>query len=761
LVGFVRNDSRGVVIEVQGPEACVREFERRLTFELRSPARIDEMNIEVLPSVQTAYFSILPSDPSGKKETTVLADIAPCADCLAELRDPSNHRYRYPFTNCTHCGPRFTIVQGVPYDRPNTTMKKFVQCPHCQAEYDDPSNRRFHAQPNACPHCGPSLRLLDGQGTEVAHKDEALAHAVRAVTSGKILALQGLGGFQLMVDATNDAAVERLRLRKHRWEKPFAVMVSSLDDAHRFARLDAIESALLASPEAPIVLVERRSDTALSALLAPGNPRIGLMLPSSPLHHLLMADLGLPVVATSGNHSEEPICIAPDEAVARLGNIADTLLVHDRPIERHADDSVISLTDGEPQLLRRARGYAPLPILLHERQPVVLALGGHLKNTVALSVGDRCFLSQHVGDLDSLETRNAFLRVINDFLRLYETRPVAIAHDLHDDYASSQIAEQLTQPGGLLDGLPRIQVQHHHAHLASCLADADVDEPVLGVVWDGSGLGTDRTIWGGEFLYGNAAQCERIASLLPFRLPGGDTSARSPRRIALALLLQHFSIERLQALGCRSLDATPPKERDLIAAQLEKKLFAPYTSSMGRLFDAVSSLLGLVQNATFEGQAAMALEFIAEPHHSQSYPLHIEESTLVSNNAEPRPSHASPRNGESPSVVPNVDTRFSLDPREMLETILMDVAQGVPPPIVSARFHNGLALAVAAVAHKVGAATVALSGGCFQNRLLTERCRTALSNQGHRVLVHRQVPPNDGGLALGQLAVACSRLARN
>jgi hydrogenase maturation protein HypF len=479
------------------------------------------------------------------------------------------------------------------------------------------------------------------------------------------------------------------------------------------------------------------------------------------LHHLLLSDLGFPVVATSGNVSEEPICISPEEATARLSNIADTWLVHDRPIERHADDSLVALTDGEPQLLRRARGYAPLPVILRKREPTVLALGGHLKNTIALSVGDRAFVSQHVGDLDSFETRNAYLRVIADFLRLYETRPVAIAHDLHDDYASSQIAEQLTQPGGLLEGLPRLQVQHHHAHLASCLADNDVHDPVLGIVWDGSGLGTDRTIWGGEFLYGNAEQCERVACLLPFRLPGGDASARSPRRIALSLLLQHFSLEWLQAMGCRSLDSTPPLELDLISAQLEKRLLAPYTSSMGRLFDAVASLLGLTQNASFEGQAAMALEFIADKKPNGSYPLLVEERTLASNSLVPQ---SSPRNAEGterPPIAPNPTTRFYLDPREMLERIVTDVAHGVPAPVVAARFHAGLVQTVVTVATRVGVPTVALSGGCFQNRLLTESCRDALNKQGHRVLVHRQVPPNDGGLALGQLAVVCSALNCN
>jgi hydrogenase maturation protein HypF len=447
--------------------------------------------------------------------------------------------------------------------------------------------------------------------------------------------------------------------------------------------------------------------------------------------------------------------------MVRLLHIADQILVHDRPIARHSDDSVFSFIDDEPFPLRRARGYAPLPILLRKEQPTVLALGGHLKNTIALSVGDRCFISQHVGDLDTLETREAYERVIADFLKLYEARPVAIAHDYHDDYASTQIAEKLTAPGGILAGVPKIAVQHHYAHFAACLVDADVTEPVLGVVWDGSGLGSDRTIWGGEFFYGNVDNCERIASLLPFHLPGGDAVARHPKRIALSLLLQHFPLERLEALGCRSLEGTSKEELSVLIAQLEKNVNAPLSTSIGRLFDAVSSILGLVQVASFEGQAAMALEFIADPDTTEAYPLHIEESTLVSNSIYAPSMNGGSRENLRRHGLPNSTVRFTLNPQEMLEQILKDVAQGVKAPVVSAKFHNGLVDAVLRIAAKLGTSTVALTGGCFQNRLLTERCRAVLTKYSCRVLTHRQVPPNDGGLALGQLAVACSLLSRN
>jgi hydrogenase maturation protein HypF len=761
LSGFVRNDSRGVVVEVQGDDAQLCEFEKRLTKELRFPARIDELvKVEVAETSET-NFVILPSDPSGIKQSTVLADIAPCADCLREINDPENRRYRYPFTNCTHCGPRFTIITAVPYDRPNTTMNVFVQCAQCQEEYEDPSNRRFHAQPNACPDCGPTVRLLDPEGIELARGDAAIVAAVTSLRHGKILALEGVGGFQLMVDATSDGAVKELRLRKHRYEKPLAVMVPSLTSAQKIAHFDTTSAALLAAPEAPIVLVKKRGDADISPQIAPGNPRIGLMLPSTPLHHILLSDLGSPVVATSGNLSEEPICISPEQVMVRLRNIADQILVHDRPIARHSDDSVFSFIDDDPFPLRRARGYAPLPILLRTEQPTVLALGGHLKNTIALSVGDRCFVSQHIGDLDTLETRETFERVIADFLKLYDARPVAVAHDFHDDYASTQLAEKLTAPGGILAGVPKIAIQHHYAHFASCLLDADVEEPVLGVVWDGSGLGSDRSIWGGEFFYGNVDGCERIASLLPFRLPGGDAVARHPKRIALSLLLQHFPIERLEALGCRSLEGTSKEEISLLTTQLEKNINAPFSTSMGRLFDAVSSLLGLVQVASYEGQAAMALEFIADQETKDAYPLHIEESTLVSNSVYAPSINTRIRAHTQRPGLPNSNVRFTLNPQEMLEQILMDVAQGVTAPIVAAKFHNGLVDAVLRIAAKLGTTTVALTGGCFQNRLLTERCRAALTKYSCRVLTHRQVSPNDGGLALGQLAVACSLLSRN
>jgi hydrogenase maturation protein HypF len=760
LAGWVKNDNRGVVAELEGDPETVREFERRLQRDVRAPARIDDLSTETIACEAALGFAILPSSASGSKETTLLADIAPCADCLADFTDPNNRRFLYPFTNCTHCGPRFTIIRALPYDRPNTTMVRFVQCDACKREYDDPADRRFHAQPNACPACGPAVTLIDADGKRICQEQAAVVATADAVLQGQVIALEGIGGFQFIVDARNDAAVQRLRERKHRWEKPLAVMVANLEAAQVLANIDADEAALLISPEAPIVLLRRRADATLAESLAPNNPYVGLMLPSSPLHHLLMARLGIPVVATSGNLSEEPICIHPHEALERLVPIADLLLVHNRPIERHADDSVAAVVAGEAQLFRRARGYAPLPIPLGSRGPVVLALGGHLKNTVALSVGDQCFVSQHIGDLESVETRAAHLRVVSDFLRLYETRPAIVAHDLHPDYASTLIAEELTARGGMLEGIPRLGVQHHHAHLASCLTDAGTAEPVLGIVWDGSGFGTDRTSWGGEFLFGNALNFERVACLQPFLLPGGDRSARSPRRIAAALLYQFLGADWLGRRDLSPIAASSEQELLLMRDQIDKRILSPYTSSIGRLFDAVSSLLDLHQDVTFEGQAAMALEFVADRTDQGAYPLVLVERTLVSSeSSSASPEHRAPVVLDAPGPTrPGISPRFYLDPTSMLHAMLAEKQRGVAPSLLAARFHGSLVNAAVEVARRVGVGTVALSGGCFQNRLLLERCRTALALQGHRVLTHHQVPTNDGGLALGQVAVARSHL---
>ncbi|HEX7580360.1 MAG TPA: carbamoyltransferase HypF, partial [Thermoanaerobaculia bacterium] len=546
LSGWVLNGTAGVVIEVEGGDASLEAFSRRLGAEAPPRARIRSVRESMLEPVPYSGFEIRFSEAGGQKTVLVLPDIATCPDCLRDITEPSNRRTGYPFTNCTNCGPRFTIVRALPYDRPNTTMAGFPLCTACRAEYADPRDRRFHAQPNACPDCGPSLALWDREGRPVAARGDALAGAVRALAEGSIIAVKGIGGFHLMCDGTNRVSVERLRERKGRLRKPFALMVRDLAMAAAVVEISDEARAFLASPEAPIVLLPRREGSPVAEAVAPGNPNLGVMLPSNPLHHLLLQKADVPVVATSGNRSEEPICTDEREAVDRLGSLADLFLVHDRPIERHADDSIVRVIRKEARVLRRARGYAPFPVFADRPLPPILGVGAHLKNTVALSVGREIFISQHIGDLETPEAMQAFERVITDFRRLWEVTPVAVAHDLHPAYLSTQWARE--------SGIPLIGVQHHHAHLAACLAEHGGGS-ALGVTWDGTGYGTDRTVWGGEFLAGSAAGFTRVASLRPFRLPGAEAAVREPRRCALALLWEISPSRGLDAGGLAPVDA--------------------------------------------------------------------------------------------------------------------------------------------------------------------------------------------------------------
>ncbi len=727
LTGWVINDTRGVFIEVEGPAEQVARFAERLPAEKPPRAIIQSLQADPLPPAGYTTFEIRHSDHRGTKTVLILPDIATCDDCRRELLNPADRRYRYPFTNCTNCGPRFTIIQALPYDRPNTTMRGFVMCPDCQAEYDNPLDRRFHAQPNACPVCGPRLELRDPANHRLSRDDDALRAAVDALAQGQIVAVKGLGGFHLMVDAANAEAIARLRERKPRRDKPFAVMVRDLPQAHSLCEVNQQAEALLASPEAPIVLLPRKPAAPIAENVAPGNPNLGIMLPYTPLHHLLLGEFGGPLIATSGNLTDEPICTDEDEAVTRLGHIADLFLVHNRPIERHADDSVAWIVDHQPRLLRRARGYAPLPVLLKHPAPTILAVGAHLKNTIALSVERQVFISQHIGDLETAEAMAAFERVIADFIRLYEAEPATIAHDMHPDYLSTQWAV------ARFPADRRVAVQHHHAHLAACLAENQTGGPALGVIWDGTGYGPDGTIWGGEFLLGGAAEFRRVGHLRPFRLPGGDAAIKEPRRSALALLWELYGPDALEQVDLPPVQALGPAEQRLLGQMLQKGINTPQTTSAGRLFDAVAALLGLHQTVTFEGQAAMALEFIADPQETAVYPLPLEASAA----------------GENPAFV--------LNWYPMLESLLADRRQGVEPAVMAARFHNTLVEATVAVAKQVGEPRVALSGGCFQNRRLVEQTAARLRQAGFEVLLHRQVPPNDGGISLGQVAVAAGR----
>jgi hydrogenase maturation protein HypF len=729
LTGWVLNDARGVFIEAEGSSEALHIFLKRLEAEPPPRAIIHTLHSEWLEPAGSVQFEIRHSDGQGTKTVLVLPDIAPCDDCLGELRAPGDRRYQYPFINCTNCGPRFSIIQALPYDRPNTTMHDFVLCHRCQHEYESPLDRRFHAQPNACPVCGPHLELWKAtpHWTTTARKAEALRGAVAALRAGDIVAVKGLGGFHLMVDARNSRAVALLRERKPRRDKPFALMARNLEQARSLCHISPPEAELLSAPEAPIVLLHRRPAARVADNVAPDNPTLGVMLPSTPLHHLLLRETGFPLVATSGNLSDEPICTDEHDACKRLGHIADLFLVHNRPIARHVDDSVTWVVDGAPQLLRRARGYAPLPVWVGRSLPTVLAVGAHLKNTIALSVEQQVFLSQHIGDMETREAIAAFERVIADFLCLYEATPVAVAHDMHPDYLSTHWAQQ--QP------YPQIAVQHHHAHLAACLAEHGVEGTALGVTWDGTGYGTDGTIWGGEFLRGNAATFERVAHLRPFCLPGGDAAVREPRRVALGLLWELYGAAAFERDDLPAVRSFSPVERRLLARMLERGLNTPVTTSAGRLFDAIASLLDLHQQITFEGQAAMALEHCADHSVHDAYPLPLLSPTS---------------DNPCPPLV--------LDWGPLVEAVLADLRRMQKPGIMAARVHNALATAVLTVAQQIGEPRVALSGGCFQNRRLTERTVQRLRHEGFEVLLHRQTSPNDGSISLGQIAVAAARL---
>ncbi len=734
LRGRVVNDSRGVHIEVEGPGPEVERFLERLPRE--TPPHAIVHAIEPTWHEPRAYpdFRIEASEQGGAKIAFVLPDIATCDQCLAEVLDPANRRHHYPFTNCTHCGPRYTILQALPYDRPSTTMERFVMCSACRREYEDPRDRRFHAQPNACPRCGPRLELWDG--ALLASEHSALQQATAGLLEGRILALKGLGGFHLMVDARNDAAVTRLRQRKQRYQKPFALMVPDLATARALCRLPADAEDLLAAPQAPIVLLERRPGAKVAAAVAPGHRDLGLMLPYTPLHHILLREISIPVVATSGNLSDQPIVVTNQEAREQLGEIADLFLVHDRPIARRVDDSVVRGFDGAPQILRRARGYAPLPIALAGRMPTVLAVGAQLKNTVALAVDGQVFVSQHLGDMETLGTRATFVRTIRDFLDLYQAVPETIVHDLHPDYSSTRWAQAVAEGKDgeewtqALHGVPLVAVQHHHAHLASCLAENEAHGPALGVTWDGTGYGTDGLIWGGEFLHGDAKGFERVACLRPFGLPGGEAAVREPRRAALSLLWElmgESALERFELAPAASLTAV---ERRILKRMLADGFQTPVTTSAGRLFDAVAALLDLHQQTSYEGQAAMALEGIAEATVDDAYPLPLVGGSLAP---------------------------LELDWRPLIAAILEEQQRGVAPGIIARRFHNALAEGIVAVARETGESSVALTGGCFHSRLLSEHTVRLLRQAGFEVLLHRRVPPGDGGLCLGQVAVAAAR----
>ncbi len=727
LGGWCRNAPQGVVIDVEGERPALEDFRQALEREVPPRAAIHGLEASWLDAEGLGPFEIRESDTVGAASAVVAPDIALCESCRGELLDPSNRRYRYPFINYTNCGPRFSIIDALPYDRANTSMRGFTMCPDCQREYLDPAHRRFHAEPNACPTCGPRLALWNERGATLFTGDAALMAAASAIRAGRIVAMKGLGGFQLLVDASNDTAVRRLRERKHREEKPFAVLCADLECAREQSRVSDPEARLLVSPEAPIVLIEARPEARrfIAPSVAPGCRQLGVMLPYTPLHVLLMRELRRPIVATSGNRAEEPICTDEAAVVARLDGIPDLYLVHDRPIVRHADDSVVRVVRGRPLLLRRARGYAPLTLQLAADAPAVVGVGAHLKNTVAVTVGRHVVVSQHIGDLEAARSSEAFHEVLSSLESLYHVTPDAVVVDRHPDY--------LSRLYGLRLGVPVTEVQHHYAHLAACMLDNDVTGDVLGAVWDGSGYGDDGTVWGGEFLRTAATGFTRVACLRPFRLPGGDRAAREPRRSALGLLAARGG--QAVARWRRQQPAVFTEEEWRVLGQATSRgLNAPVTTSMGRLFDAVAAIAGIRPIARHEGQAAMLLEQAVDPLVADAYPFDLVP-------ADPAWTLGSWR---APALV--------VDWAPLVDALLDDVDHAVPPGVMAARLHSACAEMAVRVALAGGETRMMLTGGCFQNRVLTERTVDRLETAGVRPYWHQRVPPNDGGISAGQVA---------
>ncbi len=716
LAGLVGNDTKGVFIEVEGPSDIVDEFTRRLDRDAPPAARIEAITDEPIPVVGEGEFRIVTSLTSHEGTALVSPDLATCDDCARELEDPDDRRYRYPFINCTNCGPRFTITRSTPYDRPQTTMAAFTMCEPCRSEYDDPSNRRFHAQPNACARCGPQVWFEDVEGSNIV---DAVESARTFISNGRIVAVKGLGGFHLACDAFCDEAVDLLRERKGRVDKPFAVMVRDLETARSITHVDHDEENLLVSRERPIVLLTKRAHSGLSNHIAPGNSSIGVMLAYTPVHHLLL-EPGDVWVMTSGNRSQEPIASDNDEARTKLALLCDAFVMHDRDIIVPVDDSVVRIVDGHEMPVRRSRGYAPFPVTLPIEVPPLLATGGELKATFCLASGRHGFMSQHIGDMENLETLEAFTTAVDHMEHLFRIEPHVIATDLHPGYLSGRWAERIA------DGRPVIRVQHHHAHIASVMAEHGVTAPVIGFSFDGTGYGPDGTVWGGEVLIADYERFDRVAHLAAVPLPGGDAAVRRPYRMALSHL---WAAGVPWSPDLPPVTAVPSDERRVLLTQLEGNLNTIPTSSMGRLFDAVAAITGVRQEITYEAQAAIELEAIADPTDNARYSFGIGAGII--------------------------------DPSPVLTSIADDVRRGVPIGAIAMRFHRAVADAVISVAMSLrtseGIGTIGLSGGVFQNVTLTSLVRSGLEEVGFRVLTHRVVPPNDGGLALGQAMVAATR----
>ena len=737
LAGLVHNDADGVRIEVEGVPEELERFVRALEDESPSLAVIEAVEWRPLAARGDSGFRIEESREGAHHHALVSPDVATCEDCLSELLDPDDRRYRYPFTNCTNCGPRFTITRQVPYDRATTTMSSFEMCAECQQEYEDPTNRRFHAQPNACPVCGPRVRLLDKFGHELqAKQEDPIRRAARMLRGRAIVAIKGLGGYHLACDPFDATAVRTLRGRKVRQDKPFALMARDLEQVRELCSVTPEEEALLTSPQRPVVLLERRYGSGVAEEVAPRQKTLGVMLAYTPLHHLLLRDVGIPLVMTSGNNSDEPIAYKDDEAFEQLGEIADYFLVHDREIHMRTDDSVVRLVRSEQYPVRRSRSYAPAPLRVAESfGQHTLACGGELKNTFCVTKDRHAFISHHIGDLENYETLRSFKEGIEHFCELFDVKPEVVAYDLHPEYLSTKYARELEEAG-----LPAVGVQHHHAHVASCLADNErpAEERAIGVALDGTGYGTDGAVWGGEFFEGSVAEgFARRAHLEYMPLPGGSAAIRQPWRMAVAQLVELYGLEDALKLPLPVIEQSGERDVRLVARLVERGLNTPATSSAGRLFDAVSAIVGLPgsRRTTYEGQAAIELELAAGDQMDAGYPFSLKTEAV-------------------PWVIRT---------REILTGVVEDLLAGRSSAEVSAKFHRTMAEIIVAVCGLVremdGVNVVALSGGTFQNILLLAQTVELLEEKGFVVYTHRRVPANDGGLAFGQ-AVLVDRIFR-
>jgi hydrogenase maturation protein HypF len=725
LRGWVCNTSEDVSIEVEGATSDIEQFLLGLREQVPPLAHIEDFTVSKGQPAGYERFEIRDSVAQEGKYQLVSPDIATCPDCLTEILNPSDRRYRYPFTNCTNCGPRFTIIADIPYDRPKTTMKHFKMCQECDKEYHDPLDRRFHAQPNACPECGPQLELVDAKGKPVAC-DDIIEYTGRLLREGKIIAVKGLGGFLLACDATSEATVNRLRERKKRPAKALAIMVQSLDEVRQHCYVNNDEADLLTSPGSPIVLMKWKPESTVSPAVAPGLKYLGVMLPYTPLHHLLMRETGLPLVMTSGNISEEPIAKENEEALRRLAGIADYFLMHNRDIYARYDDSVMIVERGVPQFIRRARGYAPYPVRLNYRSRQILGCGAEEKNTFCITRDNYAFVSQHIGDMENLETMEHYLTSLELFKKMFRIEPEIIAYDMHPEYLATKYAKELASKD---DKIRLIPVQHHHAHIASCMADNGLETPVIGVSFDGTGYGPDGKIWGGEFLLADYRESTRMAHLEYLPLAGGALAIKKPYRTAIGYMMS-LGIELDRNLP--PFKQTDDTEMAIIRNQLEKDINAPLTSSCGRLFDAVSALIGVRGIIEYEAQAAIELEMLAydEAGETASYPFSTTEQDGVT----------------------------IIKVHDILAAVIDDIHNNIPKAKIAARFHNTTAQMILelcrAISNRTGIKKVALSGGVFQNRLLLRKSTALLESDGLEVYTHRQVPCNDGGISLGQVVIA-------